>query len=215
MARFACIGIGPGVKFDPEALDREVRAALGAGVAAARETMAASVDTLSQKVNSWMSTDVFGPREFYHGDYLLRAVGALVGWGGNDKLEAYYPIVREEIGGAPLDGALRYQVTFPTPPPARAFWSLTMYDTSYDGTAGYLVANSIGRYLINTHTGGLVYGKDGSLTVTIQHDSPQDPTERANWLPAPAGPFYMILRIYWPEKAALDGTWTPPPVVKA
>jgi hypothetical protein len=32
------------------------------------------------------------------------------------------------------------------------------------------------------------------------------------WLPAPAGPFYLVLRIYWPEQAALDGTWTPPPV---
>ena len=87
-----------------------------------------------------------------------------------------------------------------------------MYDTTYDGTAGYLVVNPINRYLINSTTKGLVYGEDGSLTITIQHKQPQDASEQANWLPAPEGPFYLVMRIYWPEPAALDGTWTPPPV---
>jgi hypothetical protein len=54
----------------------------------------------------------------------------------------------------------------------------------------------------------------GTLTITIQHQQPQDTAEKANWLPAPEGPFYLVLRIYWPERAALDGTWTPPPVVR-
>ena len=103
-------------------------------------------------------------------------------------------------------------MTFSTLPPAKAFWSVTMYDTSYDGTAGYLIENPINRYLINSTTQGLVYGEDGSLTITIQHEQPQDTTEQANWLPAPEGPFYLVLRIYWPKPAALDGTWNPPPV---
>ena len=89
-----------------------------------------------------------------------------------------------------------------------------MYDTSDDGTAGYFVANPINRYLINSTTSDLVYGEDGSLTITIQHQPPQDATERANWLPAPQGPFYLVMRIYWPEQAALDSTWTPPSVRK-
>ena len=89
-----------------------------------------------------------------------------------------------------------------------------MYDTSYDGSAGYLVENPIGRYLINSTTEGLVRGKDGSLTIAIQHDRPAKGSERANWLPAPEGRFYLAMRIYWPEQAALDGTWEPPPVVR-
>ena len=101
---------------------------------------------------------------------------------------------------------------FDTLPPAKAFWSVTMYDTSYDGTAGYLVENPINRYLINSTTPGLVYGEDGSLAISIHNEQPQEAAEQANWLPAPAGPFYLVLRIYWPEKATLDGTWTPPPV---
>jgi hypothetical protein len=89
-----------------------------------------------------------------------------------------------------------------------------MYDTSYDGTAGYLVENPINRFLINSNTAGLVYGDDGLLTITIQREQPLDATEQVNWLPAPEGPFYLTLRIYWPEEAALDGIWTPPPVRK-
>ena len=212
MARFARIGIGPGVAFDADALDDETRDAIRAGVASAQETMAARVRNFGQKIRGWTSSDVFGTREWYAGDYLLRAAAAMAGWGGNDVIEAVYPTAREDADGEPFDGAHRYQTRFDTLPPAKAFWSVTMYDTSYDGTAGYLVENPINRYLINSTTQGLVYGEDGSLTITIQHEQPQDAAAQANWLPAPEGPFYLVMRIYWPEQAALDGTWTPPPV---
>jgi hypothetical protein len=215
MARFAQIGIGAGVPFDADTLNDVVREAIRAGTAAARKTMAAKTRSLGQKVNGWMSSDVFGTREWYGGDYLLRAVAAMAGWGGNDVIEAFYPTTREDSSGEPLDGAHRYQISFTTLPPAKAFWSVTIYDTSYDGTAGYLIENPINRYLINSTTEGLVYGDDGSLTITIQREQPQKPAEKANWLPAAEGPFYLTLRIYWPEQAALDGTWTPPPVVRA
>ena len=209
MERFARIVIGPGVPFDADNLDNEVRDAIRAGIAAAREKMATKVQNIGQKTNGWISSDVFGTREWYGGNFLLRAVAAMAGWGGNDVIEAIYPTAREDAEGEPLDGAHRYQITFTTPPPAKAFWSVTMYDTSYDGTAGYLVQNPINRYLINSTTEGLVYGEDGSLTITIQHEQPQDAGGRANWLPAPEGPFYLVMRIYWPKKTALDGTWTP------
>jgi hypothetical protein len=176
--------------------------------------MATKVRNIGQKTRGWTSSDVFGTRQWYAGDYLLRAAAAMAGWGGNDVIEAIYPTAREDADGEPFDGAHRYQITFDTLPPAKSFWSITMYDTSYDGTAGYLVENPINRYLINSTTQGLVYGKDSSLTITIQHEQPQDAAEQANWLPAPEGPFYLVIRIYWPKKAALDGSWTPPPVVR-
>lgn len=121
---------------------------------------------------------------------------------------------REDASGEPLDGGHRYHLTLTTPPPAKAFWSVTMYDTSYDGTAGYLIENPINRYLINSTTEGLVYGDDGALTIIIQYEQPQDATEKANWLPASEGPFYLTMRIYWPKQDALDGTWILPPVRK-
>jgi hypothetical protein len=35
-----------------------------------------------------------------------------------------------------------------------------------------------------------------------------------NWLPAPADGFVVALRLYWPEEAALERLWSPPPVTR-
>jgi hypothetical protein len=54
---------------------------------------------------------------------------------------------------------------------------------------------------------------DGSLTIYIQRHSAG--TEReSNWLPAPQGPFWMAMRLYWPKQAELKGTWKAPVVIK-
>ena len=211
--RFARIGIGAGLPFDPDQLDDDVRTAIRRGVDSARAKMADRVDHLGERINGWSAVEALGSRDFFDGDYLLRAAGAMAGWGGNDKIEAFYPMARVDANGDPFTGARSYRLQFETLPPAKAFWSVTMYDTSYDGVAGFLVENPIGRYLVNSTTPGLVRGDDGSLTIHIQHDEPDSPEGRANWLPAPAGDFYLAMRIYWPEPEALDGTWQPPPVI--
>ena len=213
LERFALAGIGAGLPTDLAELDGDVRAALRSGVDRARVKIADRAENLGDKTNGWSAVEALGNREFFDGDYLLRAAGAMAGWGGNDKLEAYYPLAREDSAGEPLSGDHAYRLRFDTLPPAKAFWSVTMYDTSYDGVAGYLVENKIGRYLINSTTTGLVTGDDGSLTIHIQHQQPDTEAGKANWLPAPQGRFYLAMRIYWPEPEALDGTWEPPPVV--
>ena len=214
LERFVRIGIGPGVPFLVDGLETDLREALRSGVEEAREQMMADSKDLGKLVNGWMMTDAFGDRDFYQGDHDLRAAAAMMGWGGNDKIEAFYPIAQVDSAGNPLNGAHTYRLTLTGKPPVKAFWSVTMYDTSYDGAAGYLVENPIGRYLINSTTEGLVRGKDGSLDIYIQHDEPKDPSQRANWLPAPEGDFYLAFRLYHPEPAALDGSWLPPPVVR-
>jgi len=212
--RFAAAGVGAGLPFDLDHLPDDVRAALRSGVDRARAKIAERAENLSDKINGWADLDALGSRDFFGGDYLLRAAGAMAGWGGNDKIEAYYPIAREDAAGEPLSGDHAYRLRFDTLPPAKAFWSVTMYDTSYDGVAGYLVENTIGRYLINSTTPGLVRGEDGSLTIHIQNHEPDTREGRANWLPAPRGRFYLTMRVYWPEPEALDGTWSPPPVLR-
>ncbi len=218
--RFARIGIGPGLPFDMNpglpfdsgSLSKERRNALAQGVASARALIAEASESLGMNTDGWLSTSPFGDREFYADDYMKRAAAAMLGWGGNDQIEAHYPTARGDVEGNPFDGNAKYQLRFETRPPVHAFWSVTMYDTSYDGTAGYLVENPINRYLINSTTEDLVLDDDGGLTITVQRDGPTDPKERANWLPTPDGPFYLALRMYWPKPAALDGTWNPPPV---
>jgi len=54
---------------------------------------------------------------------------------------------------------------------------------------------------------------DGGLTLYVQNESPGKVRE-ANWLPAPKGPFFVVMRLYWPRAEALEGTWTAPPLQK-
>ncbi len=212
MERLALIGIGAGRPADLDRLDPGQRSAIRSGVEGARARIADAAENLVEPVNGWMATEAFGDREWFGGNYLLRAAGAMAGWGGNDKAEAFYPIARVDSQGRELEGAHGYQLRLESPPPAKAFWSVTIYDTSYDGTAGYLVENPIDRYLISSTTEGLSYAEDGSLTIRIQNERPDSAEEQANWLPAPEGSFYLVLRIYWPEPPALDGTWQAPAV---
>ena len=115
---------------------------------------------------------------------------------------------------APLNAAEnRYTLTFAKGklPPVKAFWSLTMYD----GKTQLLVDNPLNRYLLNSPMmDRYALNDDGSLTLYIQHDSPGAAKE-SNWLPAPDGPFYLVMRLYGPEQAALAGKWQQPPLVKS
>lgn len=69
------------------------------------------------------------------------------------------------------------------------------------------------RYAIGDRTPGLEVAKDGSVTLHVQNAKPEG-KKAANWLPAPDGPFWMILRMYGPKQIALDGKYVPPPVEK-
>ena len=134
--------------------------------------------------------------------YVTRAVAARAGLWGNHGYEADYEIVHQDDTGQTLNGANRYEVTFDPPPPAHAFWSLTMYDTpDY-----YLVDNPIDRYSIGDRTPGLRSADHGSVTIYLQVDRP-DADKVANWLPTPPGNFRPILRMYEPGAAVLDGTY--------
>jgi len=212
MERFARHGIGAGLPFDADRLSPQQREAVASGMSEAWKTFATfkkeQVDTGKKS-----SGDGFGTREFLKNDYLSRMSSAVLGIYGNSKEEANYPIYFVDSEGKPLDASSnRYEVTFAPGqlPPVHAFWSLTMYELP----SSLLTANPINRYLINSPMeGGLARGEDGSVTLYIQHASPGPDKER-NWLPAPAGPFFLVLREYWPKASALDGTWTPPQAVR-
>ena len=80
----------------------------------------------------------------------------------------------------------------------------------YELPQSLLVANPINRYLINSPMlPSLMPDDDGGYTFYVQHDSPGADKE-ANWLPAPKGPFVVVLRLYWPKPDALNGTWQAP-----
>jgi hypothetical protein len=213
MERFARAGIGPGRRFEVAALSPEQRRAVEAGMADAWAAFATykreEVDTGRKS-----SADGFGTREFLHNDYMARMSSAVLGIYGNSKEEANYPVYFLDSDRRPLDGATgRYTFRFAPGqlPPVNAFWSLTMYGLP----ASLLVDNPIDRYLINSSMEpDLLRDADGGITLYVQHESPGAGKER-NWLPAPKGPFFMVLREYWPKPEALNGAWQAPPAVRA
>ncbi len=91
----------------------------------------------------------------------------------------------------------------------------------YELPSSLLTANPINRYPINSPMlPSLKKDADGGLTLLIQHESPGADKE-ANWLPAPDGPMFLAMRLYWPKAESLfilppgEGDWSPPAVQKA
>jgi hypothetical protein len=208
LARFGAIGIAPGKTFDPAALDEPTRKAMEAGLAAGLAKIRARADRIGRTVNGWDLAPTGVP--YFGHDYMLRAAYAMKAIYVNNPEEAYYPLANTDANGDPLDGSKHgYAIRFEKGqlPPARYFWSLTMYRKS----DGLLVENPIKRYSINDRTTGLKHGDDGSLTIYFQPDLPGADKE-SNWLPAPNETFYVVIRIYGPSESVLSGEWTPPPV---
>jgi hypothetical protein len=209
MKRFAKIGVGPGQTFDAASLSPGMKTAIEKGMA---DAWAEFDQFRKEKIDKGKVTsgDLFGTRAFLKNNYLYRMAGAVLGIYGNSKQEAMYPVYAVDSKGEKLDGANHYTVHFPAGdlPPVNAFWSLTMYELP----ASLLVANPIDRYLLNsTMLPKFVKDADGGVTLYFQNESPGKDKE-ANWLPAPKGPFWVIMRLYWPKEAALNGDWKAPAV---
>jgi hypothetical protein len=210
-ARFATIGVGPTPDFNADKLTPEMREAIEGGMADAW----AELDKLQKdKIDTGEvgSAQFFGTADDLKGNYLYRMAGAVFGIYGNTAAEALYPGLHNDSTGAPLSGANKYTVKFAPGqlPPVNAFWSLTMYELPQS----LLVGNPINRYLINSPMlPSLVPDPGGGYTFYIQNESPGIEHE-SNWLPAPKGPFQMVLRLYWPKPDALNGTWKAPQAVK-
>lgn len=214
-AKLARIGVGPDKTFAFRDLSVEHKAAILLGIEEGGKKVEGAVAGIGKSVNGWRVGSAFGDRAFYNGNWLLRAAAARAGIYGNDAVEAMYPMTKAMADGTALDGSQhKYTLTFARDqyPPVNAFWSVTMYD----GKTQLLIKNPINRYLINSPMlSGMKKSEDGSLTLYIQKDSPGKDKE-SNWLPAPDGPIYLVMRLYWPktEPPSIlppgEGTWSPP-----
>jgi hypothetical protein len=203
-AYFAGAGIAAGQT------DAVARRGLTAAATAGARLVDAAVDRTRRSTagghNGW--TVLLGDIADFGTDYANRAVIARVGLASNTPPQAIYPTADSDSTGRRLSGAHRYVITFKKGqlPPVRAFWSLTMYDDTLA-----LSANRIDRYALGDRTKGLRYGKDGSLTIYVQHAPPRG-RKTSNWLPAPSGRFVLYLRLYEPKPAAAQDRWMPPAI---
>jgi hypothetical protein len=213
--KLARIGVGAGKTFNFKDLPLTHKIEIGLGMKDGEEKVEKYLASGQKDVNGWKIGSLFGDRQFYSGDWLKRAAAAKGGIYGNDAVEAVYPMAKTLADGEVLDGSKhQYTLTFPAGqfPPVDAFWSVTMYD----GKTQLLIENPINRYLINSPMlPGMKKNADGSLILYIQNKSPGADKE-SNWLPAPNGDIYLVMRLYWPKTEAPsilppgNGTWQPP-----
>jgi hypothetical protein len=219
--KFAKLGIGTEKGFDINSFDENTQKAIEEGVNEGFQEIETFIKEYS--VDPLLSAKIFGTRDFltesakenfqFDDFYMLRAVAAHTGLYGNSGAEAIYPTYYVDSTGVPLNASEnKYSLTFKKDelPPVNAFWSLSMYD----GKTQLFINNQLDRYLLNSNNmEAYDYNDDGSLTLYIQKDSPGKELE-PNWLPAPDGPFYCVMRLYGPKEEALKGLWINPPMLK-
>ena len=204
LAKFATIGIGPGLK-PSDTKNETIRAALENGITEGQKLIDSKVQVIGNKVNGWKVNLNYGN---YGTDYLLRAAVTKSGGAAHNAEEAIYPTNNEDNRGQPLTGANKYSIHFDKgqTPPVDQFWSITMYDID-----GYLVDNPLNRYSISSQNEGLKHNPDGSLDIYLQHESPGTEKE-SNWIPSPTGEFSLSLRMYGPQEPMLNGEYQIPAV---
>lgn len=206
-ARFATLGIGGPDPLNIDEWSPEIRSAVLAGI---DDAWSEFTTFKTEKYDTGIVPigHFFGTRAELNDNYLYRFAGAVIGLWGHSPIEAIYIGVSNDSEGRPLNGSDNYLYRFPPAqlPPSNSFWSLTMYKVS----DSQLVANPINRYLINVAMlPDLITDPDGGLTINLSNQSP-GPAREANWLPTPAEPFIMFIRIYLPKSEVADGTWKAP-----
>ncbi len=221
LKRFEAIGFVPGAPFNPPT---DMVDDINAAPTQAAQLMSDQWRTMGDTVNGWRVT--VSDIGTYGTDYLTRAAVALEAPGANLPADGFYPSTYdavENIGGqeqtAQLNGSNKYVIHFDPVPPAKGFWSVTVY-----GNDGLLVANNICRYAIHSTDQAIqeAIKEQTAVDILLQPDAPTDPGKLGFWLPTPVPPppgqdqsaanFSLTLRIYWPDKTALQEKWVPPPV---
>ena len=202
-ARMAQIGVEAGKPFKGDAGPADMKQALLAGMGEGLKAVDAKAAAEKAPAN------LFGSRIAIGANYLNRAAGAKLAPMTDSKEESFAITLAKDAEGKPLDGAKnRYVIKFKKDelPPTGAFWSLTAYDAKTQG----LAENAAGRHVVNSSLAStLAKDADGGLTIALQKDSPGKDKE-SGWLPAPAGPMVVVLRVYWPKEPVYSGKWVAP-----
>ena len=209
VAGMASLGIAPGKPFALSHLDPALQQALRDTPQVSLKAIMDHYKAAGTRENGWRFTTKTGE---YDTDYLQRALISAIGLGANLPQDAVYPTSEMDAQNQPYDGVYSYVMHFDKGqlPPVNGFWSLTMYDADY-----YLVDNPLNRYTLSARN-DLEVNADGSVDLYLQHENP-GPEKEANWLPAPAGKFIPMLRLYWPQETSpsiIDGSWQVPAIKK-
>jgi hypothetical protein len=133
-------------------------------------------------------------------------IQSVIGPIGLPATEALYPPVTTE-DGQPMNAQHDYVIRMSkeTMPPAKIFWSLTLYDSAN----GFFIPNERNKYSVGENA-GMKLNEQGGIDVYIAAQKP-DGVPEENWLPINRNDenLDVILRIYMPEFEKYK-TWSPP-----
>jgi hypothetical protein len=136
----------------------------------------------------------------------LLAFQSVLGPIGQPAVEAVYPPI-PTADGRPMTATHDYiiKMTAAEMPPAKAFWSITLYDTDN----GFFIPNEQKKYSVGLN-GGMELDEDGGITIAIAAEKPEGIAED-NWLPIERSDIGIgpIMRIYAPDLEKLQN-WKPP-----
>ncbi|CAD6551183.1 hypothetical protein LMG28727_05205 [Paraburkholderia kirstenboschensis] len=210
--RLRALGIEPGKPFMPDAA---MRARMHA---AALEARASFRQTLQSGARPWwpgLQWGIVSPVPlavkthftFDDGqgvDTRLRGALYFLAYAPPQKLgkATFYLTSWRDQQGELLDGSTHYRLRVPPHVPAWQFWAVNVYDSE---TSGFI--RHAPRVGIDSYDKGLQRNPDGSIDIYFGPVPPAGKTE--NWIyTAPGKPWFAAFRLYGPEPAIFDRSWT-------
>lgn len=205
VADMAKIGIVPGKPFVSSTLGADAAAAVAGVPKTAFDQILGYFPNAGVLKNGWQIMTQAG---VYGTGYLRRAFVTAIGLGANRPQDAVYPTSDAPAGAKAYDGSVTRVMHFAKGalPPVNGFWSLTMYTPAY-----FFYPNPLKKYTVSARN-ALKTNADGSTDLYIAHTQPAG-VPQSNWLPAPAGPYILMMRLYDPKENApsiINGSWAPP-----
>jgi hypothetical protein len=202
LAALKPLGIVPGKTYDPDAAPEIDGAELRAvAQRVALESLARFSDATWVGENG---TGLFLPKGKMPLDRMVaQSVAGPIGQPASQAL--YSQVVTDD--GAPMNAMHDYEIVMAAEdmPPAKAFWSLTLYDTGN----GFFIPNDRFKYSVGENA-GFQLDEDGGIRVVIAAEQPAGVPED-NWLPINREDLNLdiMMRIYAPDLERF-ATWSPP-----
>jgi hypothetical protein len=205
LAALKPLGVEPGRDFDPKAgatVDGKRFGDVARQVA--QEQMAIVNSPRAQD----LINDLFKPKgQMTLEPMVLQSVTGPIGVPAHQAV--YPPIVTSD--GEPMNAQHDYVIRMSNEeiPPARAFWSVTLYDSE----KGFFIPNDRKKYSVGQNA-GMKLNEDGGIEIYVATEQPPGvPAE--NWLPINRKDeaLDIIMRIYSPDLEQME-TWSAPKAEK-
>ena len=213
----AAIGIRKGKPFAPDArMKRILVEALAVGNATARAIVFSTrdKDAFYYPNSAWKMVWLANAHDFSPGGVLdldARTYYCYMGAGVSPAVTvkmvgagSQYAVADHDATGHYLDGSKSYRLHLPANIPAKAFWSLLVYDPQ---TRSMLQTDHPFPSL-SSQTEGLSVNADGSVDIYFGPSAP--PGKESNWIETISGKgWFCFLRLYSPLEPWFDKTWRP------